>query len=97
MEKNTTHFLMYKGRPLVRNGNTLYYGFMGDPYVIMMQIKETEMKNNLPMSKKIVVQLMSTDPTKDLKDIFLKRSEKEGLSSAMEIASIWLERALAEV
>ena len=27
-------FLMYKGRPLVRSGNTLYYGSMAEKYVI---------------------------------------------------------------
>ena len=34
-------FLMYKGRPLVRNGKTLYYGYMSDPYVVIMQITST--------------------------------------------------------
>ena len=31
-------FLTYKGKPLVRQGNTIYYGDMADDYVIMMQI-----------------------------------------------------------
>ena len=30
--------LTYKGRPLVRSGNTIYYGDMGDKYVAMLQI-----------------------------------------------------------
>lgn len=89
-------YLLYKGKPLVRNGNTLYYGNMGDPYVVMLQIMASENKNDIQTSTKVVVQLMSTDRTKDLKDIFIKRSEKTGLYSAMEIASIWLERALEE-
>lgn len=89
-------YLLYKGKPLVRNGNTLYYGNMGDPYVVMLQIMANENKNDLPTATKVIVQLMSTDRTKDIKDIFIKRSEKNGLYSAMEIASIWLERALEE-
>ena len=89
-------YLLYKGKPLVRNGNTLYYGNMGDPYVVMLQIMASENKNDIQTSTKVVVQLMSTDRNKDLKDIFIKRSEKTGLYSAMEIASIWLERALTE-
>ena len=89
-------YLLYKGKPLVRNGNILYYGNMGDPYVVMLQILASENKNDIQTSTKVVVQLMSTDRTKDLKDIFIKRSEKTGLYSAMEIASIWLERALTE-
>ena len=89
-------YLLYKGKPLVRNGNTLYYGYMGDPYVVMLQIVASEDKNDLKTATKVIVQLMSTDRTKDIKDIFIKRSEKNGLYSAMEIASIWLERALEE-
>ena len=89
-------YLLYKGKPLVRNGNTLYYGNMGDPYVVMLQIMANENKNDIQTATKVIVQLMSTDRTKDIKDIFIKRSEKSGLYSAMEIASIWLERALEE-
>ncbi len=89
-------YLLYKGKPLVRNGNTLYYGNMGDPYVVMLQIMANENKNDIQTATKVIVQLMSTDRTKDIKDIFIKRSEKNGLYSAMEIASIWLERALEE-
>ena len=33
MEQN---FYTYKGYPLVRNKNTIYYGYMSDPFVIMM-------------------------------------------------------------
>lgn len=89
-------YLLYKGKPLVRNGNTLYYGNMGDPYVVMLQIMSSEKKDDIQTATKVIVQLMSTDRTRDLKDIFIKRSEKTGLYSAMEIASIWLERALQE-
>lgn len=89
-------YLLYKGKPLVRNGNTLYYGYMGDPYVVMLQIMACEDKNDIKTATKVIVQLMSTDRNRDLKDIFIKRSEKTGLYSAMEIASIWLERALQE-
>ena len=35
-------FLTYKGRPLVRNGNTLYYGDMSEEFVIMIQIVSTK-------------------------------------------------------
>ena len=38
MAEKKNDFLTYKGRPLVRNGNTIYYGNMTDDYVIMLQI-----------------------------------------------------------
>ena len=95
MAENTP-FLMYKGRPLVRSGNTLYYGSMADKYVIVMQILSTKDENDMKMAEKIQIQLMLTDPEVRMKDRIVKKSEKVGLYNAMDIGSIWLERALNE-
>ncbi len=93
-EDKTTPFLTYKGRPLVRSGNTLYYGSMAEDYVIMMQILSTKDENDMTMAEKIQVQLIATDPDIRMKDRIIKKSEKIGLYNAMDIGSIWLERAL---
>ena len=93
-KKEATPFLMYKGRPLVRSGNTLYYGSMAEDYVIMMQILTTKDANDMTMAEKIQIQLMATDPDIRMKDRIIKKSEKIGLYNAMDIGSIWLERAL---
>ena len=93
---DTTPFLMYKGRPLVRSGNTLYYGSMAEKYVIVMQILSTKDEHDMKMAEKIQIQLMLTDPEVRMKDRFVKKSEKIGLYNAMDIGSIWLERALNE-
>lgn len=93
-KKDATPFLMYKGRPLVRSGNTLYYGSMAEEYVIMMQVLTTKDANDMTMAEKIQVQLMATDPDIRMKDRIVKKSEKTGLYNAMDIGSIWLERAL---
>ncbi|MBR5524406.1 MAG: hypothetical protein IKU51_03975 [Clostridia bacterium] len=95
MAENTP-FLMYKGRPLVRSGNTLYYGSMAEKYVIVMQILSTKDENDMKMAEKIQIQLMLTDPEVRMKDRIVKKSEKVGLYNAMDIGSIWLERALNE-
>lgn len=91
-----TPFLMYKGRPLVRSGNVLYYGSMAEKYVIVMQVLSTKDENDMTMSEKIQIQLMLTDPEIRMKDRIVKKSEKIGLYNAMDIGSIWLERALNE-
>ena len=39
--KKKNEFLTYKEKPLVRKGNTIYYGNMSDPFVIMIQINST--------------------------------------------------------
>ena len=91
-----TPFLTYKGRPLVRSGNVLYYGSMAEKYVIVMQVLSTKDENDMTMAEKIQIQLMLTDPEIRMKDRIVKKSEKIGLYNAMDIGSIWLERALNE-
>ena len=93
---NKAAFLMYKGKPLVRSGNTLYYGDMADKCVIMMQILSTKTIKDLTVADKVQVQLLSTDPDLRMKDRILKKSEKSGLYNAMDIGAIWLERALEQ-
>lgn len=91
-----TSFLTYKGKPLVRKGNTLYYGNMYDPYVLMLTIKSTQTVADMEIADKVTVQLLNTDPTVSPAEMVLKKSEKNGLYPALDIGSTWLERALAE-
>lgn len=88
--------LMYKGKPLVRSGNVLYYGDMAEKCVVVLQILSSKTVGDMTVADKIQVQLLLTDPEVRLKDRILKKSEKNGLYNAMDIGSIWLERALAE-
>ena len=95
-EKKGTKFLTYKGRPLVRCGKTLYYGNMSDPFVIMMQINSTKKVGELDVANRVSVMLLNTDPDVRPRDKIVKKSDKQGLYQAMDIASIWLERALSQ-
>lgn len=88
--------LHYKGKPLVRSGNTLYYGDMKEPYVIMIQIVGTKKVGDLEIANKVSVQLMLTDPTVSLKSRIVKKVEKDGIYTALDIGYIWLDRALSE-
>lgn len=87
------NFLMFKDRPLVRSGNTIYYGNPNDEFVAMLQILSSEQNGDLSISKKVVVQVIATDPSIPPKDRILKRAEKDGLYNALNIASIWLNRS----
>lgn len=85
-------FLRYKGRPLVRSGETLYYGSMGDKCVAHLQIKSQKEEIGLPMASKVVVQLISTDESLPLKERILNKAERDGLYEALSIADIWMDR-----
>ena len=60
--KKGKEFSTFKGRPLVRCGDEIYYGSMEEPYVIRMQIKSKKEVNGEQIADKVTVQLMATDP-----------------------------------
>ena len=94
MAEKKNDFLTYKGKPLVRNGNTIYYGDMNDDFVIMMRILSSKEFGDTDLASKVSVQLVNTDPNVSIKEKVVKTSEKKGLYAAMDIADIWLTRAL---
>ena len=87
--------LMYKNHPLRRIGNIIYYGTMAEPYIIMMQVKETRKEKDLDVATKVSVELQRTAKDLRSRDRIVKKSEKSSLYEAMDISAIWLERALA--
>ena len=87
--------LSYKGRPLRRQDNLIYYGSMADKYIIMMQVMSSMKIDDLDMATKVSVQLQLTDPDLKSRDRVVKKTEKESLYAAMDVASVWLERALS--
>ena len=90
-----TEGLVYRGHPLRRVDNLIYYGMMSDKYIIMMQILDSKTVQDLKVATRVSVQLQLTDPDLKFRDRIVKKSEKDSLYAAMDIGAIWLERALA--
>ena len=90
------NFLMYKNRPLVREGNTIIYGNLDDEYILQLIImNETEFRGkNVP--DKILIQITKTD--KELSDMekIVKQELRTGLADAFELGIVWLERLIGE-
>lgn len=86
--------LEYRGHPLRRKDNIIYFGSMADKYIIMLQILETKKVKDMEVATRVLVQLQHTDPDLKSRDRVVKKSEKESLYVAMDVASVWLERAL---
>ena len=87
--------LMYKGHPLMRKDNMVYYGSMADKYIVIMQILESKDFQDMSLATKVSVQLQLTDQTIRSKDRIVKKSEKDGFYTALDVGCVWLERALA--
>jgi hypothetical protein len=86
MELNKNEYIMYKGLPLVREGNTICYGDLNEKYMLMLNII-SEKENGEP--DMIMVQICHTeDKNKIVKG---KQAFKNGLYDALDLGIIWLE------
>ena len=87
--------LTYRGHPLMRKDNLIYYGSMADSHIIMLQILETKKVGETEIATRVSVQLQLTDPSVKSRDRVVKKGEKAGLYSALDFGCVWLQRALA--
>ena len=84
-------YLEYKGKPLVREGNTICYGDMSEKCILILEIMSYKDVDGNSLPDKIFIQIIdSKDPNK-----VIKQGEKNGLHDAFSIGLVWLERALA--
>ena len=88
--------LEYKGHPLQRKDNIIYYGSFSDKYIIMLQILDTKKVDDMDVATKVSVQLQLTDSSIKSRDRIVKKSEKDSLYAAIDVAAVWLERALSD-
>ena len=84
-------FLQYKGKPLVRRGNMIYYGNPSDKYIILMIVNDSKKVDDLEVSTSVTIQLQESGESAKL----IKKAEREGMYAAMDIAEYWLEEAIA--
>jgi len=87
--------LTYKGHPLMRKDNLIYYGSMADSHIIMLQILESKKIGDTDIATRVSVQLQLTEPAVKSRDRVVKKGEKAGLYTALDFGCVWLERALA--
>ena len=78
-----TPVLSYKGHPLRRKDNLIYFGTMAEKYIVMMQILSTRKVGDLDVADKVSVQLQLTAPDLKSRDPMVKKSVKDSLYAAM--------------
>ena len=80
-------YLEYKGRPLVRQGDELFYGDMSEEFYIYMLIMSEKDTANGAIPDKIMVQLYQSKT-----QIPKEQKILGGFKEAFEYADAWLER-----
>ncbi len=86
-------YLMYKGKPLVRENNAICYGSMDDKYVLFMIILTNKQIGERTVPDRIIIQVISTDPNVSPQDKIWKQGERQGLFDAFSLGMIWLNHA----
>lgn len=85
-------YLEYLGRPLVRQGDDIYYGDLSDKYCVHMVVisdKPSEVKADITVPDKIMIQLLKCEDGTNEKAIE-KNGMCNGLTDALETAAAWL-------
>ena len=89
MEQN---FLTYKGKPMQRRGNVIYFGNFKEDYIIQFTITDTQKTGEIDVATNVLIELKDnrTGAT-------VKKAERENLYKAIDIAEFWLFDALGEI
>lgn len=91
MQLKKGQYVLYKGLPLVRDGDTLYYGELKEKYMLTLNILGKDANENPNM---IMVQICHTnDRNKIVKG---KQAFKKDLYEALDLGGIWLDQAIKE-
>ena len=86
-------YLMYRGKPLVREKNVIIYGSMSDKYVLFLMIMSVKTVRGMSIPDRVMIQIMPTDPTDKTPP---KNAVKQGFFEAFDIGMAWLDIANKE-
>ena len=92
-EKVGGKYLEYKGKPLVREGDTLCYGDMEDRCILVLEIMSHKDTENGKLPDKILIQVVDSKNQSNI----LRQGSKSGLYEAFNLGVIWLEHELKKV
>lgn len=94
MAKGTVsgNYLMYQGKPLVRQDNAYVWGDMKERAVLSLFVLSNKEVNGQQVPDNILVQVLSTDESRTC----LKQGQKNGLFAALDIGTVWLKKELGE-
>ncbi len=86
----TSNYLMFHGKPLVREGQQIFYGSMDDKYILFLGIMTTKEINGKQVPDDVMIQIQSTGPDHKV----VRVGKKNGLYEAFEFGRVWLDSEL---
>ena len=82
----------YKGKPMVRRGDTIYYGDLSEKYIIVFTVKSKKKVGDLEVADSVSIDLCTNELGG--KNKVIKTAKRESLFEAIDIAEFWLEDAI---
>ena len=82
----------YKGKPMVRRGDTIYYGDLNEKYIIIFTIKSKKKVGEIEIADSVTIDLCTNSGAG--KEKVIKKANRESLFEAIDIAEFWLEDAI---
>ena len=86
--------LIYRGKPLIRDGNVLYFGDFNENFIARFTILDSEKVNDLDMAKKITIELLEKNGSDISSAKLTKKAERTSMWAALDIGVYWLEDIL---
>ena len=83
-------YLEYKGKPLVREGDTICYGDMDDKCILILEIMSHKQTPEGELPDKILIQVVESKNQANI----LRQGSKSGLYDAFSLGLVWLEHEL---
>ncbi|MBE7044113.1 MAG: hypothetical protein E7397_01160 [Ruminococcaceae bacterium] len=84
----------YKEKPVYRKGNTIYYGDLNEPLILVLEIVETEKLGEFEISKKVKFHVRDNTGEEIGVGMNHRSGEREDLFSAFDMGAWWLQDAL---
>ena len=91
-KKEKNNILTYKGKPLLRKDNLIYYGNAEDKNIVILQILNSKKENDLEISGAVAIALQTN--TVPGKEKILKTAQRDGLFAALDLGEFWLTESL---
>lgn len=82
----------YRGKPMVRRGDTIYYGDLSEKYIIIFTIKSKKKVGDLEVADNVTIDLCTNKGAG--KEKVIKKASRESLFEAIDIAEFWLQDAI---
>lgn len=86
--------LIYRDKPLIRNGNELYFGDFNENFIVRFTILDSEKENDLDMATKIKIELLEKHGNDISTAKLTKKAERTSMWAALDIGIYWLEDIL---